>query len=151
MGMGLANFLYFLDFLKPLALNPFFLYTIIYMINKNEELTWILSMLQSDLKGTRWGAGGSVVGEDSDIYLLEHIIRYKDYSRKDVESWAKEHAGLINKIDDVLHVRLLAAAQAGKVGKGIAVKRLSAKYDYKEKVEHSGDLVINIMKEGAGL
>lgn len=126
-------------------------------INKIEELTWILKMLQSDLSGQNWGklGGEDTKSVDTDVFLLEHIIQYKDYSRRDVESWGKdvECRPLVNKIDDVLHVRLLRSAQEGKVDKGIAQKRLSAKYEYNDKVDMKvgGELVINILKEGANL
>ncbi len=110
---------------------------------KLEQLNWILHQLQI------------VYRQDKDVFLLEHVIRYKDYARKDVEAWGKDEgcAALWNKIDDVLHVKLLEAVQEGKVDKAIAAKRLSAKYEYNDKVDHkvSGDLIVKIMKEGADL
>lgn len=110
-------------------------------MDKLAELRWILGELQGS--------------DDSEVYLLEHVIEHKDYSRRDVEEWGREVEcrALVNKIDDLLHVRLLKAAQKGLVDKGIAIKRLSAKYEYNDKVDMSvkGDFVVKIMAEGAGL
>lgn len=111
-------------------------------LNKREELEWILLKLQE-------GEGME------EVFLIEHVIRKKPYSRKDVESWGKEeeYKSLWNKIDDILHVRLLEAAQAGKIDKVIAGKRLSAKYEYSDRIDAklTGSLIVNILPEGSKL
>lgn len=120
--------------------------------NHASELEWILGRIRlcDGVQVERDGYGRVVT--QPRIYMLEQVIEGKDYCAGDVHAWGEEAGckGLYGKIRDILRMRMITE---NSIDKAVKLKHLAAFDGYVDKVESkvSGNLVVNILKEGAEL